>query len=197
MFFSHLYLNVNYLISRNTQLKLLLEYIYTGEICASKGLMQEFELCLKELGILGTHSYTSLDGKLEKHASCVPQSLKSVETSISNPNTLIQETSLNHQMTPHENHQLLEQNHSTSEPSDSENALSEEEMNSSTEKLSRSGKRSCSICNQHFSSINELKIHLKDSHSRSSERPYVCPVCQKAFRHLNVLRTHSRVHTGN
>ena len=40
-------------------MKLLLEYIYTGEITATRSVMEEFENCLKDLGILGTHSYTS------------------------------------------------------------------------------------------------------------------------------------------
>lgn len=55
-FQSALLLHRIFIVSRQSQLKLLLDYVYTGEICASKTMMEEFEYCLKEMGILGTHS---------------------------------------------------------------------------------------------------------------------------------------------
>lgn len=154
---------------KKSQLKLLLDYIYTGEICASQVLMEEFEFCLKELGILGTHSLVcsneiittkpaaatlfpnSALSPCDLQNSSIPANLPSKH--IASENTTLQLES-------------RKKKASSSNPSDSESEIFEEEMESCSNKII------------------------------SSDRPYVCPVCQKSFRHLNVLRTHSRVHTG-
>lgn len=82
-----------FMFSRQSELELLLDYIYTGEIHASRGLMEEFELCLKELGILGTHSLVCT----EEIAPLKPTDMPPIQSasSIQDPtqsNTSAQET---------------------------------------------------------------------------------------------------------
>uniref|UniRef100_A0A0P4Y3Z1 Zinc finger protein 227 n=1 Tax=Daphnia magna TaxID=35525 RepID=A0A0P4Y3Z1_9CRUS len=154
---------------KKSQLKLLLDYIYTGEICASQVLMEEFEFCLKELGILGTHSLVCSNeiittkpaaATLFPNSALSPCDLQnsSIPTNLPSKHIASENTTLQLES--------RKKKASSSNPSDSESEIFEEEMESCSNKII------------------------------SSDRPYVCPVCQKSFRHLNVLRTHSRVHTG-
>lgn len=166
---------------------MLLDYIYTGEICASKGLMQEFEICLKELGILGTHSYTFLSKSSESQDFNVIQPSNPVEFSSSH-NSIVEEViacGSQSQLMNNTTHSL------TSESCDMENAISEEEDFIPTEPFEKY------VCKQKYLNKKQLKSPLESHSQQPTERPYVCPICQKSFRHLNVLRTHSRVHTGN
>ena len=148
--------------------------------------MDEFELCLKEFGILGTHAFVG-DGK----ANTVAVDLLQASNTLTETTSFYQEITPNEQIACGSTKQIIGSTQNlTSDPSDSENAASEEDMSSE----SKDGQQFvCSVCHENLPSKNEMKAHLK---SHSSERPYVCPVCQKSFRHLNVLRTHSRVHTG-
>lgn len=153
--------------------------------------MGEFELCLKELGILGTHSYVDLDGK-----AMSSDSLPTLQTSQMNTVSATEQVNSNQQIVSGSACQLpSNMTNFMSEPSDLENVLSEDDVDDKSLERLLNNSMSCSVCNEDYSNRNELKAHMK-SHT-SSERPYVCPICQKSFRHLNVLRTHSRVHTGN
>ncbi len=176
---------------RHTQLTLLLDYIYTGEIHASKYLMEEFELCLKELGILGTHAYVYSDKNCGLNEAELPNSLKQKRSFLKESATqLTPQIECEGEVACGSTGMAECTQNFTSDSSDSENQASEEEMACESK---HGSKFKCSICHEDLPSKNELKAHFK---SHSSERPYVCPVCQKSFRHLNVLRTHSRVHTG-
>ncbi|XP_057371953.1 zinc finger protein ZFP2-like [Daphnia carinata] len=152
---------------KKNHLKLLLDYIYSGEICASHALMEEFEFCLKELGILGTHSLVCSDEIITTKPAEAILFKNSVQQPFDLQNSPIQ-TNLTSKDIASENTMVLEsrKKKTPSNQSDSENDISEEQVESCANK------------------------------TISGDRPYVCPVCQKSFRHLNVLRTHSRVHTG-
>lgn len=155
--------------------------------------MEEFELCLKELGILGTHAYVYSDKNCGLHEVELPNSLKQKSSFLQESTTQLNpQIECEGEVACGSTTMAECTQNFTSDASDSENAISEEEMAMSCESKDGSKFR-CSICHEDLPSKNELKAHFK---SHSSERPYVCPVCQKSFRHLNVLRTHSRVHTG-
>jgi hypothetical protein len=121
-----------FMFSRQSELELLLDYIYTGEIRASRGLMEEFELCLKELGILGTHSLVCT----EEIAPLKPTDMPPIQSasSIQDPTqskTSTQENVCESSIPLVENTQNI-----TCGSSDSESDVQEEE----SEKLSTDGK---------------------------------------------------------
>lgn len=71
--------------------------------------------------------------------------------------------------------------------------------------FSDDGKQSNDFCNYQDHSISN-GLHPDNMQSctdntyswqKDASQPYVCAVCKKTFRHLNVLKTHARVHTGN
>ncbi len=172
--------------------------------------MEEFEKVLKELGILGTHSYIVEDneapkieeGKLTQElcaSQCnQTQSFFKVQdaTMSENMNTDIEvkaSQSSKEQMTTLE---FVEENGSFIEVDHVHEGSFEVEATSSVAgevKKVKSTSFSCDICGLSTNTKEELRIHIQ---VHSSKRPYVCPICQKSFRHLNVLKTHSRVHTG-
>ncbi len=120
------------MFSRQSELELLLDYIYTGEIHASRSLMEEFELCLKELGILGTHSLVCTDEIAPTKQTYMPpiQSVSSIQDSTQS-DTFGQETACE-SVIP----QVKSTQNITCGTSDSESEVQEEE----SEKLSTDGK---------------------------------------------------------
>lgn len=121
-----------FMFSRQSELELLLDYIYTGEIHASRGLMEEFELCLKELGILGTHSLVCTEEIAPVKQTEMPpiQSASSIQDPTQS-NTSAQETVCESNIPLVESTQNI-----TYGSSDSESDVQEEE----SEKLSTDGK---------------------------------------------------------
>lgn len=180
---------IHVILRRYYQLKLLLDYIYTGEIQASKLVMEEFEMILKELGILGTHSYTVVEESWTKNVDCVSLELEAQisKDGISECDTKESKDEDDAQFIT--TLEFVEEEGSFVELAED----SDEEIPSHSTSKSSNGKLMCDICGETMTTKEELRNHIQ---IHSSKRPYVCPICQKSFRHLNVLKTHSRVHTG-
>jgi uncharacterized Zn-finger protein len=49
----------------------------------------------------------------------------------------------------------------------------------------------CNICVQPFSSKQCLKEHF---YTHTKEKPYVCRICQKSFRHASQMTLHKKIH---
>ncbi|OWF43278.1 Zinc finger protein 236 [Mizuhopecten yessoensis] len=47
---------------------------------------------------------------------------------------------------------------------------------------------SCQVCGKFFQSLSYLERHLR---SHSSERPFLCPECGRAYKHKFALKKHS------
>lgn len=162
-------------------------------------MMDEFEDCLKDLGILGTHSYVSVEAEsVEENLSTFEESNRIYHEVLDSE---IQEDTLEHSTTNNKVNKIKKVG-SIKQSVKVEEAMYVEVPEESKEDEATSSKwqevysvtsLDCDVCNLAFESYEELREH-KQTHT--DKRPYVCPICQKSFRHLNVLKTHSRVHTG-
>jgi len=182
------------------QLKLLLDYIYTGEIQASRAMMDEFEDCLKDLRILGTHSYVSVDAEsAEENLSAFKESISTdydvseseVQENPLEKCTVKNKVNKNKKVVLTQNIVKVEEEEIYVELPEEFNE--DEATTSKWEEVYAVPSLDCDVCNITCESYEELRKHQQ---THTDKRPYVCPICQKSFRHLNVLKTHSRVHTG-
>ena len=164
----------------------MLDYIYTGEIQASRAMMDEFENCLKDLGILGTHSYVSMEvDSVAENTEC--------DSPLNESNEV--DGLEDHPLDDSDNPETVNQKKTKVKVDDG--ACDEEprqkESTSHFLEVYTANTLNCDVCSVMCESYEELRKH-RNTHN--DKRPYVCPICQKSFRHLNVLKTHQRVHTG-
>ena len=56
------------------------------------------------------------------------------------------------------------------------------------------GSKSCEFCGLAFVHSHRLKKHVFNAHQ--NERPFVCDICSKGFKHNGPLQAHRLIHTG-